>query len=221
MELATFVLKCVHPVHRGWHGVASKGWPHVHHVIGPVVHRWHHVSGPVVRSLVSAQAACRYVPLAAAIAAGGAVLPNVKAPAQPIVAHTTMVASPAISAGLVSAMVGDSGGGDSGFGGGGFNGGFPAGNFGGRPVPATAFAALSPDSLPSDILPIGNFVGSPSGGSPTQNSPVSPSQLFVPPSQTVVPGSPVQPVPEAPSVAMLLSGIALLGLTARRGRASR
>jgi hypothetical protein len=188
MELATLALKCVPPLHRGWHGVAAaRHWPHVHRVIRPIVHAWHRAAtGPVIRSLASAQAACRYMPLAAGIAAGGAVLPGaITPPAQPLVAHTTMVAAPAISAALVSAMVGDSGSG-------GFDdGGFPTANAGAQALPA---AASSPEAS------------------------VSPSSPFVPPSQPTVPDLPVQSVPEAPSVAMLLSGVALLALTKRLGR---
>lgn len=217
MELATLALKCIHPAHRGWNGAVSKAWPHIHHVVGPVVHRWRHAAHPVVRSFASVQAACRYVPLAAAVAAGGAVLPPGKPPAQSLVAHTTMVASPAIPASLASAMAGDSGGGESGSGGDGFNGGFPAGNFGGLPGPATVF----PDSPSSGIPPISQFVSVPPGGSSTPVGPDSPVWPFVPPPQVSVPAPPVQPVPEAPSVAMLLSGIVLLGLVARRAPARR
>jgi hypothetical protein len=215
MELATFVLKCLPPLHRARHGVAMKSWPHVHRMTRPIIHVWHRAAtGPVTRTLMNAQAACRYVPLAAGIAAGGAVLPPAASPPA-VVAHTTMVAAPPVSASPSSAMAGDSGSG------GGFDAGFPASNASIQALSPAAFAALSPDSPPSSILPISNFVSSPPGAGPTPPSPDLPATPFVPPSLTTIPDSPPQSVPEAPSLAMLLSGIALLALTTRLRRAGK
>ncbi len=210
MDLTNFVLKCVGPARHGWRHAGSKLGPHVHHLIRPatVVRVWHHASGPVVRSLASVQAGCRYVPLAAGLIAGGAALPGSVAPAQPMIAHTSMVASPAVPSDLIAAAAGAPGGGIPG-------GGFAGGGFSGPSLPGAALAALSTGSPPADNFPGSSFVSPPSGGGPP---PGGPDRPFVPPPQTVDQPPPVQPVPETSSVLMLLSGIALFGLTARRGR---